>query len=34
MIIIFNHKEHKVGTKNTKVKIYISVLCDLCENAL
>jgi hypothetical protein len=28
----FNHKEHKEGTKYTKVKIYISALCDLCEN--
>jgi hypothetical protein len=39
--VFFNHKAHKEGTKNTKVKIYISVLyvigeipntrdCELC----
>jgi hypothetical protein len=31
---LFNHKEHKVGTKYTKLKNYISVLCDLCVNPL
>ena len=30
----FNHKEHKVGTKYTKVKYYISVLCELCVKPL
>jgi hypothetical protein len=32
--VFFNHKVHKEGTKYTKVKIYISALCDLCENTL
>jgi hypothetical protein len=33
-IVFFNHKEHKEGTKYTKLKSYISELCDLCVNPL
>ena len=33
MIIIFNHKEHKVGTKNTKVKSIFQCFVTF-ENAL
>ena len=29
-----NHKEHKEGTKDTKLKSYITALCDLCANPL
>jgi hypothetical protein len=32
--VLFNHKEHKVGTKGTKLKHYNINLCDLCENSL
>ena len=27
---LFNHKEHKEGTKDTKLKPCIIVLCELC----
>jgi len=30
--VLFNHKEHKEGAKGTKLKFYISDLCDLCVN--
>jgi hypothetical protein len=30
----FNPKEHKEGTKYTKLKPSINVLCDLCEMPL
>jgi hypothetical protein len=29
--VLFNHKEHKEGTKVTKLKPYNIDLCDLCE---
>jgi hypothetical protein len=32
--VFFNRKVRKEGTKYTKVKAYISALCDLCENTL
>jgi hypothetical protein len=30
----FNRKGHKEGTKHTKIKTHISILCDLCEKTL
>jgi hypothetical protein len=32
--VFLNHKVLKEGTKDTKVKTYISALCDLSENTL
>jgi hypothetical protein len=29
-----NHKVHKAGAKGTKLKLFSSILCDLCVNPL